>query len=166
MIPLDPFAALDALQSAIQLVKKASQTADDLSSLGPILGKYFNAKAGSEQVLEVAKSGGFKGSAMGKATELEMALDQAAVFEEKVKMLFFQSGKADVWQKIKARAAKMDAEAAEQARSERIAASKKKRETEEMIELIASVIAGLILFVVVFGGGLYFYLNCNKYGCY
>ena len=44
MIPIDPFAALDAVQSAIKLVKKASQTASDLGSLGPVLGKYFDAK--------------------------------------------------------------------------------------------------------------------------
>ena len=165
MIPIDPFAALDAVQSAIKLVKKASQTAQDVASLGPVLGKYFDAKANAIQVVQVAQSGGFKGSALGKATELEMALNEAETFEEKLKMLFFQSGKADVWQKIKARAAKMEADAAESARKARIAAQKKKREQEEMLELIAGVVSGLVLFGMVFGGGMYFYLNCTKYGC-
>ena len=101
MIPIDPFAALDAVQSAIKLVKKASQTANDLGSLGPVLGKYFDAKVDAIKVVSQAKSGGFKGSAMGKALELEMALEQAREFEESLKNLFFSSGKMDVWMNIK-----------------------------------------------------------------
>lgn len=165
MIPIDPFAALDAVQSAIKLVKKASQTATDVASLGPVLGKYFDAKLNAIQVVATAKEGGFKGSAMGKALELEMALEQAREFEEQLKGLFFSSNKMDVWAKIKARAGKMEAEAAEQARLERIAAAKKKQENAEAIELIGSVFAGLVLVGMIAWGGIYFYLHCNKYGC-
>jgi hypothetical protein len=165
MIPIDPFAALEAVQSAIKLVKKASQTASDVASLGPVLGKYFDAKVNAIQVVATAKEGGFKGSAMGKALELEMALEQAREFEEQLKGLFFSSNKMDVWMKIKARAAKMEAEAAEHLRKERVAAAKKKRENEEMAELAAAVIGGLILFGLTAWGGIYFYLHCTKYGC-
>lgn len=165
MIPIDPFAALDAVQSAIKLVKKAAKTANDIGSLGPVLGKYFDAKVNAIQVVATAKEGGFKGSAMGKALELEMALEQAREFEEQLKGLFFSANKMDVWTKIKARAAKMEAEAADNLRKERIAAQKKKRENEEMVEMIAGVVAGLILVGLILWGGIYFYLHCNKYGC-
>ena len=165
MIPIDPFAALDAVQSAIKLVKKASQTASDISSLGPVLGKYFDAKVTAIQVVQTAKEGGFKGSAMGKALELEMALEQAREFEEQLTGLFFSSNKMDVWTKIKARAAKMEAEAAEYARVERVAVAKKKREMKEAFDAIVLAVLSLTLFGLISWGGIYFYLHCNKYGC-
>jgi len=165
MIPIDPFAALDAVQSAIKLVKKASQTANDISSLGPVLGKYFDAKVTAIQVVATAKQGGFKGSAMGKALELEMALEQAREFEEQLKGLFFSANKMDVWTKIKARAAKMEVDALEHARVERIAIAKKKRETKEAIDAILMTVLSLTLIGLITWGGIYFYLHCNKYGC-
>jgi len=93
---IDPVTALAAISSAVQLVKKVSKTVDDVASLGPVLGKYFDAKEQAIEVVKQAKSGGFKGSALGKALELEMALESAREFEEQVKMLFFQSNKMDV----------------------------------------------------------------------
>ena len=45
MIPIDPIAALEGLQSAIGMVKKASKVANDLGSLAPMLGKLFDAKS-------------------------------------------------------------------------------------------------------------------------
>ena len=130
-----------------------------------MLGKYFDAKVTAIQVVATAKQGGFKGSAMGKALELEMALEQAREFEEQLKGLFFSANKMDVWTKIKARAAKMEAEAAGQIKREKEAAARKKKENAEMVELIAGVVAGLILLGLVMWGGIYFYLHCNKYGC-
>jgi len=166
MIPIDPFAALDAVQSAIKLVKKASQTASDLGSLGPVLGKYFDAKVNAIQVVATAKSGGFKGSAMGKALELEMALEQAREFEESLKNLFFSSGKMDVWMNIKKRAAHMEAEAAKEIAKAKAEAARKKKELREAIDFAVISILSLIIFGLVVWGGIYFYLHCNKYGCH
>ena len=42
---IDPVSALAAVQSAVKLIKKASATVDDVASLGPMIGKYFDAKA-------------------------------------------------------------------------------------------------------------------------
>jgi hypothetical protein len=166
MIPIDPFAALDAVQSAIKLVKKAAQTANDIGSLGPVLGKYFDAKVTAIQVVATAKQGGFKGSAMGKALELEMALEQAREFEEQLKGLFFSANKMDVWVKIKARAAAMEAEAAKEIRRANEAAARKKKEQQEIIEATALGAGLLLLIGLVAWGGIYFYLNCNKFGCH
>lgn len=165
MIPIDPFAALEAVQSAIKLVKKASQVANDVASLGPVLGKYFDAKVNAMQVISTAKSGGFKGSAMGKAIELEMALDQARDFEEQLKNLFFSSGKMDIWVAIKARATKMEAEAAQQIKREREAAARKKAEIQEAIEAFLVGAGLLLIFGLTTWGSIYFYLHCNKHGC-
>ena len=165
MIPIDPFAALEAVQSAIKLVKKASQVANDVASLGPVLGKYFDAKVNAMQVISTAKSGGFKGSAMGKAIELEMALDQARDFEEQLKNLFFSSGKMDIWVAIKARATKMEAEAAQQIKREREAAARKKADIQEAIEAFLVGAGLLLIFGLTTWGSIYFYLHWNKHGC-
>lgn len=165
MIPIDPMAALDAVQSAIKLVKKASQTANDVASLGPVLGRYFDAKVNAMQVVSAAKAGGFKGSAMGKAIELEMALDGAREFEEQLKNLFFSSGKMEIWVAIKARATKLEAEAAQQAKREREAAARKKKETQQAIEMVLLVGGLLLVLGLTAWGGIYFYLHCGKYGC-
>jgi hypothetical protein len=151
---IDPITALAAVSSAVNLVKKAVATVQDVQSLGPVLGKYFDAKAAAIEVVEKSKSGGFAGSAMGKALELEMALEQAREFEEQVKMLFFQSNKMDVWMRITARAQQMEADAAHAARRRKDAEKKRAEEMEETLTLviggiIALVSAGVIAWVVI-----------------
>ena len=106
MIPLDPIAALDGLQKAISMVKKASKVANDLGGLTPMIGKMFDAKSQATKAMIQAKSSK-KGSNMGAALQIEMALDEARRFEEELKMLFQATGRADVWQKIKARQAEL-----------------------------------------------------------
>lgn len=133
---IDPFTALAAIQTAVKLVKTAAQTVKDVESLGPVLGKFFSAKADAITVVQQSKSGAFKGSAMGQAIELELAIEQARAFEEEVKMLFFQSNKMDVWAKIIARAASINKEAAHDARRQREAAARHKKEVDEIITLI------------------------------
>ena len=132
---IDPFTALAAISTAVKLVKTAAQTVKDVESLGPVLGKFFSAKADAIKVVQQSKTKGFKGSAMGKAIELELAIEQARVFEEEIKMMFFQSNKMDVWAKIKSRAAAMDVEAAHDARREREISERRKKEIDEIIEL-------------------------------
>ena len=136
---IDPFTALAAIQTAVKLVKTAAKTVQDVESLGPVLGKFFSAKSDAIAVVQQSKSGGFKGSAMGQAIELELAIESARAFEEEVKMLFFQSNKMDIWQKIVARAASIDKEAAHNARRQREAAARHKKEVDEVITLVLMV---------------------------
>ena len=145
---LDPFTALAAIQTAVKLVKTAAQTVKDVESLGPVLGKFFSAKADAVTVIQQSKTGKFSGSAMGKAIELELAIEQARAFEEEVKMLFFQSNKMDVWAKVLARAASMNKEAAHEARRQREAAQRHKKEVDELVTLVLM----LLIFVAVLGG--------------
>ena len=136
---IDPFTALAAIQTAVKLVKTAAKTVQDVESLGPVLGKFFSAKSDAIAVVQQSKSGGFKGSAMGQAIELELAIESARAFEEEVKMLFFQSNKMDVWAKILARAASMNKEAAHEARRQREAAARHKKEVDEIITIILMI---------------------------
>ena len=137
---IDPITALAAISSAVELVKKVSATIDDVTSLGPVLGKYFDAKADAIEVVQKSQRGEFKGSALGKALELEMALEQAREFEEQVKMLFFQSNKMDVWARIAARAQRMEADAAHAARRKKEADKRKKEEMDELFIIIVGLL--------------------------
>ncbi len=133
---IDPITALAAVSSAVNLVKKAVATVQDVQSLGPVLGKYFDAKAQAIEVIEKSKNGEFKGSSLGKALELEMALEQAREFEEQVKMLFFQANKMDVWARITARAKQMDVDAAHAARRKKEAEKRKKQEEDDFFAIV------------------------------
>lgn len=140
---IDPLTALAGIQTAVALIKKVSKTVDDVASLGPVLGKYFDAKSTATKAAVQAKK---SKSSMGTAIQIEMALDQAKRFEAELQLLFMQAGKVDVWNKIKERAAAMDLEAAHDARKEREAMAKHKKEVGEALEI---VLLGLVLFALV-----------------
>jgi hypothetical protein len=148
---IDPISALEGLQKAIGMVKKASKVANDLGGLAPMIGKMFDAKSQATRAMIEAKKGGNKGSNMGQALQIEMALEQARAFEEELKMLFMQTGKIDVWNKIKERQAQMDLEDAKEIRKLRDLEKKQKEaEEEQMTYLIAGlVIVGLIFAIFV-----------------
>ena len=147
---VDPLTALAGIQNAISMVKKASKVASDLGSLAPMIGKMFDAKAtATKALIETKKS---KGSNMGTALQIEMALEQARAFEEELKMLFMTTGKVDVWNKIKARQDQMDVDDARELRSLERAEKKAKQKEQEMNEL-AMIIGGsfFVLFLVFIG---------------
>ena len=150
MIPIDPMSALAGIQSAISMVKKASKVANDLGSLAPMIGKMFDAKSTATKALIEAKKS--KGSNMGTALQIEMALEQARAFEEELKMLFMTTGKVDVWNKIKARQDQMDIDDARELRSLEKAEKAAKKKEAEMQEL-AMIIGGcaFVLFLVFVG---------------
>ncbi len=151
MIPLDPIAALDGLQKAIGMVKKASKVANDLGGLAPMLGQMFDAKSQATKAMLQAKSK--KGSNMGAALQIEMALEQARAFEEELKMLFMQTGKIDVWNKIKARQAEMDRDDAKEMASLKALEKKQKKEEQEQLEM-AMLIGGIAFVILLVGIGI------------
>jgi hypothetical protein len=148
---IDPLTALAGIQAAVALIKKVSKTVDDVSSLGPVLGKYFDAKSTATKAVVQAKK---SKSSMGTAIQIEMALDQAKRFEDELQLLFMQAGKIDVWNRIKSRAAAMDVESAHDARREKEAAVKRKQEMDEVVELallavIFFSLVGVILYFTI-----------------
>ena len=141
---IDPITALAGIQSAISMVKKAAGVAQDLSSLAPMIGKLFDAKSTATKAMLQAKQSG-KGSNMGTALQIEMALEQAREFEESLKMLFMQSGKIDVWNKIKARQAEMDLADAKEISALKRAEKEAKQKEQEQLEM--GLLIGGIFFV-------------------
>lgn len=143
--------ALAGIQSAISMVKKASAVANDLGSLAPMIGKMFDAKSTATKALMEAKKSG-KGNNMGTALQIEMALEQARAFEEELKMLFMQTGKIDVWNKIKSRQAEMDADDAQEIRLFNAQERARKQKEEELNEW-AMILGGIafVLFLMFIG---------------
>jgi hypothetical protein len=152
MIPLDPMQALDGLQKAIGMVKKASKVANDLGGLAPMLGQMFNAKSAATKAMLQAKRDK-KGSNMGTALQIEMALEQARAFEEELKMLFMQTGKIDVWNKIKARQAEMDLADAKEISALKAEEKKAKQAEQEQLEM-AMLIGGIAFVLLLVGIGI------------
>jgi hypothetical protein len=151
MIPIDPMTALAGIQSAISMVKKASKVASDLGSLAPMIGKMFDAKSVATKAMLEAKRDK-KGSNMGVALQIEMALEQARAFEEELKMLFMQTGKIDVWQKIKARQNEMDRDDAKEMAALKFAEKKAKEKEQEQLEIGLALGALFLLGFLVFVG--------------
>ena len=149
---IDPIAALDGLQKAIGMVKKASKVANDIGGLAPMIGKMFDAKSQATKAMLEAKREK-KGSNMGAALQIEMALEQARAFEEELKMLFMQTGKIDVWNKIKARQAEMDRDDAKEIAALKAMEKKQKQAEQEQLEM-AMLIGGIAFVLLLVGIGI------------
>ena len=143
---IDPITALEGLQSAISVVKKASKVANDLAGLAPSIAKMFDAKSVATKAMVEAKRSGNK-SNLGTALQIEMALDEAKRFEQELMMLFQATGRADVWDKIKKRQQQMDIEDAHLARQAK--AEEKKRKEEEQEQLAWAF--GVVIIVMLLG---------------
>jgi cell division septum initiation protein DivIVA len=143
---IDPVSALSAVQSAVALIKKASKTVDDVASLGPMIGKYFEAKHTATKAVHDAKKQG--GSSMGKAIEIELALKSQRDFEQELQNLFFSTNNMDVWQAIKKRASDMDAANASQMQKDAIADAKRKRKEEQLNEIL--LVVGIAVVISIF----------------
>ena len=147
---IDPVSALAAVNAAVNMIKKASATVDNVASLGPLIGKYFDAKHTATKAAREAKKAG--GSNMGKAIEIELAIKAQKDFEEQLKGLFFSSNNMDVWQQIMQRVAQMDAEDKAEAEREKVRARNAKRRQEELNEIFLALgIAAVLL--ILFGWG-------------
>jgi hypothetical protein len=143
---IDPITALQGLQTAISVVKKASKVANDLAGLAPSIAKMFDAKSVATRAMVEAKRSGNK-SNLGTALQIEMALDEAKRFEAELMLLFQATGRADVWQKIKQRQQQMDIEDAHLARQAK--AEEKKRKEEEQEQLAWAF--GVVIIVMLLG---------------
>ena len=149
---IDPITALEGLQSAIGLVKKASKVANDLAGLTPMIAKMFDAKSVATKAMVEAKRSGNK-SNMGAALQIEMALDEAKRFEAELMLLFQATGRADVWQKIKERQQQMDVEDAHLAR--KLKAEEKKKQEEEQEQMAWAIgIVVIVMFIGAVGWGI------------
>lgn len=158
---LDPVSAMAAVSAAVNMIKKASATVDDVASLGPLIGKYFDAKHEATKAVRESKKQG--GSNMGKAIEIELALKSQKDFEEQLKGLFFSSNNMDIWQNIMQRVAEMNAEDKAEAEREKVRAKNAKRRQDELNEIFLAIGIATILFIL-FAWGLFELIDMCKSG--
>lgn len=137
-------AAFAAVQKTVQVIKQAQKTVNDVASLGPMLGQYFGAKQETVKALEQAKKQG--GSSLAQAIQIEMQLLSQKQFEDELKMIFFQTGHADIWDNIQKRVQEGEQAQREAARRARDAAIKKAKKTAAMIEMAIGI--GLVVILV------------------
>jgi len=144
-------AGMAAVQKTVSMIKEASSTVDDVRSLGPLLGKYFEQKHEVTKALKEAKSSG--GSNMSKAVQIELDLKGQRDFEDQVKGLFFPNN-MDVWNSIMVRVAEMDKQDKIDMQLARDRALRAKKEREELVEILI-VVGGIVLIFVLVGFGVY-----------
>lgn len=144
MLPIDPITALEGLQSAISVVKKASKVASDLAGLAPSISRMFDAQSTATKAMLQAKRTGGK-SNLGIALQIEMALDEAKRFEEQLKLLFMQAGRIDVWNAAKARQAEMDRDDAKEMAALKAEEKKRKEEEQEQMAWAIAIVAIVLL---------------------
>jgi hypothetical protein len=109
-----------------------------------MLGQYFGAKKQATDALEQAKKEG--GSSLAQAIQIEVQLMQQREWEEGLKMIFFQTGRADVWEAIQKRVAEGEEAEREARRRARDAAIKKAKKMAEMVNIAIGV--GLVVLLV------------------
>lgn len=164
---IDPITAMAAVSATVEMIKKAAATVDDVASLGPLIGKYFDTKHEATKAVRESKKSG--GSNMGKAIEIELALKSQRDFEEQLKGLFFSSNNMDVWNNIMKRVAEMNAEDAAEADREKTRERNRKRRQQEINEIflalgIAIIMLGLFAwgFIEIMDGCKSGTYNCSR----
>ncbi len=160
---IDPISAMAAVSAAVDMIKKASATVDDVASLGPLIGKYFDAKHTATKAANEAKKAG--GSNMGKAIEIELALKAQRDFEEQLKGLFFSTNNMDVWNSIQQRVMEMNKEDVAEQRREAARAVNAAKKRKEVIELTIAITLISVIAVIIFWGVLELLFYCADYGC-
>ena len=160
---MDPITAFAAVQSAVKMIKQASAAANDVASLGPLIGKYFDAKQGAVKAVRESKKAG--GSNMGKAIEIELALKAQRDFEEELKGLFFSSNNMDIWNNIMERVAQMNAEDKAEAEREKVRARNAKRRQAELNELFLGASILIVIFIFCAWGVVEFVDYCQTHRC-
>ena len=149
---IDPITALEGLQQAIGLVKKASKVANDLGGLGVMVGRLFDAKSQATKAMVEAKRSGNK-SNFALAMQIENALMNSAKLESELQLLYMQTGHIDVWNKIKARAAEMDRDDAIAVRQAKAEEKKRKEAEQEQMEWAVGIVV-LVMLVGAIGWGI------------
>ena len=148
MIPIDPIAALEGLEKAVGLVKKAQKVANDIGGLSVMVGRLFDAESNATKSMLAAKKSGGK-SNFEIAMRIENALMNSRNLQRELQLLYMQTGNIDVYNKMMARKADMDRDDAIEARKLKEAERKKKeKEQEEMAWLIGGLaIVALLAFI-------------------
>ena len=152
MIPIDPISALEGLEKAVSLVKKAQGVAKDIGGLSVMVGRLFDAESQATKSMLAAKKNGGK-SNFEIAMRIENALMNSRNLQKELQLLYMQTGNIDVYNKMMARKLEMDRDDAIEARKLKEQEKKRKEAQEEqMVWAIAIVI--IVMFLGAIGWGI------------
>ena len=152
MIPIDPITALEGLEKAVGLVKKAQAVAKDIGGLSVMVGRLFDAESQATKSMIAAKRNGGK-SNFEIAMRIENALMNSRNLQKQLQLLYMQTGNIDVYNKMMARKAEMDRDDAIEARKLKEEEKRRKEsEAEQMAWAIGIVV--IVMFLGAVGWGI------------
>jgi conjugal transfer/entry exclusion protein len=148
---IDPITALEGLEKAVSLVKKAQAVAKDIGGLSVMVGRLFDAESNATKSMLAAKRSGGK-SNFEIAMRIENALMNSRNLQKQLQLLYMQTGNIDVYNKMMARKLEMDRDDAIEARKLKEEEKKRKEQQEEqMVWAIAIVVIVLLIGAVGWG---------------
>lgn len=164
MIPLDPISALEGLEKAVSLVKKAQAVAKDIGGLSVMVGRLFDAESNATKSMLSAKRNGGK-SNFEIAMRIENALMNSRNLQKQLQLLYMQTGNIDVYNKMMARKLEMDRDDAIEARKLKEEEKRRKEaEAEQMAWAVGIVV--IVLLLGALGWGIAEIQDmCAKTGC-
>ena len=149
---IDPITALEGLEKAVSLVKKASQVANDLGGLSVMVGRLLDAESGATKSMLQAKRSGGK-SNFEIAMRIENSLMNSARLKKELHLLYMQTGNVDVWDKMMARKAEMDRDDAIEARKLKEEEKRRKEAEEEQMAWAVGIVV-IVMFLGAVGWGI------------
>lgn len=149
---IDPISALEGLEKAVSLVKKAQAVAKDIGGLSVMVGRLFDAESQATKSMLAAKKNGGK-SNFEIAMRIENALMNSRNLQKQLQLLYMQTGNIDVYNKMMDRKAEMDRDDAIEARKLKDAEKKKKQQEREQMEM-AALIGGIVFIMLLVGIGI------------
>ena len=152
MIPLDPISALEGLEKAVNLVKKAQKVANDIGGLSVMVGRLFDADSQATKSMLAAKKSGGK-SNFEIAMRIENALMNSRNTLKEIQLLYMQTGNIDVYNKMMARKAEMDRDDAIEARKLKEEEKRRKEAEEEQMAWAIGIVV-IVMFLGAVGWGI------------
>jgi hypothetical protein len=152
MIPLDPISALEGLEKAVSLVKKAQAVAKDIGGISVMVGRLLDAESNATKSMLAAKRNGGK-SNFEVAMRIENALMNSRNTLKEIQLLYLQTGNIDVYNNMMARKAEMDRDDAIEARKLKEEEKRRKEAEQEQMAWAIGIVV-IVMFLGAVGWGI------------
>lgn len=152
MIPIDPISALEGLEKAVSLVKKAQAVAKDIGGLSVMVGRLLDAESNATKSMLAAKRNGGK-SNFEVAMRIENALMNSRNTLKEIQLLYMQTGNIDVYNNMMARKAEMDRDDAIEARKLKEEEKRRKEVEQEQMEWAIGIVV-IVMLLGAIGWGI------------
>ena len=149
---IDPITAFATAQAAIKGVQAAIKMGKDLQGISGDLMKFFEAKDVVAKAAAEPKKSTFGKSDTAQAFETVMHAKQLQDAENELKQMLIWSGQADVWQAIMIERNNLVSKRKSEEIAMEKAKAKRKKEIEEVVELVLAVAAGALLITLLAWG--------------